>query len=334
MATPTFRRCALACGWLLTFCGSASAQIVETVGSRALGMGGAFVAVANDSSATWWNPGGLADGPFLDIVLARAVTERTDALPASRDRAGWFALGTPPFGFSYYRLRATDAQPQDPTAEGMAGRQRGVPVHSWSATQVGATFVHSLLPGVHLGSTIKYVRGTVRSEHQDGPRTPADLLGLGEEFEGGAADGRFDLDIGVLAVVGPVRLGGVVRNVREPEFGAGEYRLPRQVRVGAAVDIEKAGGPPLMIAVDADLRTYLAASGERRVVAVGAEEWLWARRVGLRTGVRVNRVGAAERSVTGGVSVAIRSGLYLDAHVVRGGAPDERGWGAAARVSF
>ena len=34
----------------------ASAQIVESVGHRALGMGGAFVAVADDSTATWWNP--------------------------------------------------------------------------------------------------------------------------------------------------------------------------------------------------------------------------------------------------------------------------------------
>src|SRR5258705_3041766 len=47
-----------------------SAQIVESVGNRALGMGGAFVAVATDSSATWWNPAGLAIGPFADVAVA------------------------------------------------------------------------------------------------------------------------------------------------------------------------------------------------------------------------------------------------------------------------
>jgi len=44
--------------------------------------------------------------------------------------------------------------------------------------------------------------------------------------------------------------------------------------------------------------------------------------------------GAEERALTGGASVALRSGFYLDGHVVRGGSPEERGWGAAARVSF
>ncbi|MEO6223141.1 MAG: hypothetical protein ABIP90_07805, partial [Vicinamibacterales bacterium] len=41
----------------------ASAQTgFEVIGSRALGMGGAFVAVADDPSAVFWNPAGLASG--------------------------------------------------------------------------------------------------------------------------------------------------------------------------------------------------------------------------------------------------------------------------------
>ncbi len=35
---------------------TASAQGFEAVGTRALGMGGAFVAVADDASAVYWNP--------------------------------------------------------------------------------------------------------------------------------------------------------------------------------------------------------------------------------------------------------------------------------------
>src|SRR5258705_3280193 len=52
-----------------------SAQIVESVGNRALGMGGAFVAVATDSSATWWNPAGLATGPFADVAVGPGVLQ-------------------------------------------------------------------------------------------------------------------------------------------------------------------------------------------------------------------------------------------------------------------
>src|SRR5688572_25969132 len=144
---------------------SARAQIVESVGSRALGMGGAFVAVASDSSATWWNPAGIAAGPFVDIAWARSVTERPETLPASRDRATWFAVATPPAAFSYYRLRITDIQPFNPTAdppESREDRRAGVPVRSLSASQLGVTVVRTLLPGVHTATTLKYVRGTLR----------------------------------------------------------------------------------------------------------------------------------------------------------------------------
>src|SRR5258705_9818269 len=39
-------------------------------GNRALGMGSAFVAVADDASATVWNPGGLGFAPRLQIAAA------------------------------------------------------------------------------------------------------------------------------------------------------------------------------------------------------------------------------------------------------------------------
>jgi hypothetical protein len=76
------------------------AQPVEMVGSRALGMGGAFVAVANDSSATWWNPAGLAAGPFLDVALTRGTFDGSDQRQPARGGTWGFSVGTPPFGLS------------------------------------------------------------------------------------------------------------------------------------------------------------------------------------------------------------------------------------------
>ena len=317
----------------------AGAQIIESVGSRALGMGGAFVAVANDSSATWWNPAGLGDGPFMDVALARTVTETNDALPVRRERMSWFALGTPPFGFSYYRFRITDIRPFVPTGaavEDREDRRAGVPVRSLAASQLGVTLLHTIVPGVHAGTTLKYLRGTLRAAREDGLLDPSELLGRGDDLEGGGSEQRFDLDIGMLAVVGPVRLGGVARNLRAVDFGSGSdvLALPRQVRIGAALDATKLGGPPLTIALDADVKAYTVVSGERRVIAVGGEQWLFARRLGVRAGARFNQVGAQDRSATAGISVSPRAGLYLDGHVVRGGSADDRGWGAAARVSF
>jgi hypothetical protein len=42
------------------------------VGSRALGMAGAFVAVANDVTAGYWNPSGLVEAPGLQFQLMHA----------------------------------------------------------------------------------------------------------------------------------------------------------------------------------------------------------------------------------------------------------------------
>src|SRR5688500_16614278 len=82
----------------------ASAQVVESVGSRALGMGGAFVAVASDSSAVWWNPAGLAAGPFFDMALAQGDVEAAETLPAWRQGFSGFSAAAPPLGLSYYRF--------------------------------------------------------------------------------------------------------------------------------------------------------------------------------------------------------------------------------------
>ena len=332
---------AMLSAWVVASAAGASAQVVEAVGSRALGMGGAFVAVASDSSATWWNPAGLGAGPFFDMALARASTEVAESLPSRRQRIGSFTLGTPAVGLSYYRLRITDIQEIDPTGGTNAGREdrgAGAPVRSLSASQIGLTLVQTLIPGIHAGTTLKYLRGSLRSGREDPLVGNSNLLDLGDALEGGDAESRFDLDVGLLAVAGPLRLGGVVRNVREPEFGgAGTgslLRLPRQVRVGAAVDSEPATGVPFTVALDADVRAYETTSGDRRVVALGAEWWLFGKRLGIRGGGRINTVGARERSAAAGVSVAVRPGLYVDGHGVGGGAADEQGWGLAARVSF
>jgi hypothetical protein len=305
-------------------------------------MGGAFVAVASDSSATWWNPAGLAVGPFFDMSLGRASVEVSpdvqSDLPlaeAWRHRASGFALGTPPLGVSYYRFRLTDIQRFDSTEstpEDREDRRAGVPIRSLEASQLGVTLVQTVIPNVHTGATLKYLRGTLAAGRVDDLAPLSELLDRGDELEGADTESRFDLDLGVLATVGGVRVGMRVRNVLEPTFGA--VALERQTRVGVAIDAEAAGGVPLTVAVDADVNTYDTASGDRRVVALGAEQWLWDRRVGLRAGGRINTTGARGRSATAGASVAVRAGLYVEGHIVRGGDADEQGWGVAARVSF
>lgn len=316
----------------------AAAQPFEAVGLRAMGMGGAFVAVANDSSATWWNPAGLATGPFVDIALTRASGESGEGLPASRTGLWSFSLGTPPLGVSYYRLRITDIRPGSPTAPAEAGREdraAGVGIRSLSVSQFGATVLHTITTGVSAGATVKYLRGTAHARDLDATDSAAgisDLLDEGDDLSGGDGEGALDVDLGVLAAIGGVRLGLTARNLREPRFG--DRRLERQVRAGAAFDGAAAGKLPVTVSLDADLRRYVGATGDRRVIALGGEHWVRPQRIALRGGARFNTVGEQDRTVTAGASVAVRAALFVDGYGAVGIKTGESGWGVAARVSF
>ena len=59
----------------------ATAQIYENIGIRAQGMSGAFVAVADDATTTWWNPAGLASGGYFNGVIEFDDGERELEMP-------------------------------------------------------------------------------------------------------------------------------------------------------------------------------------------------------------------------------------------------------------
>lgn len=335
MRSPAARRClpTLVLLFICTAASSAQAQVVEAVGGRALGMAGAFVALADDSTATWWNPAGLTDGPLFNLGLGWASADNKEGFPAREGQGSWFAVGVLPFGISYYRLQITNI----PTAPDGAGREDGgaiVPVRSLSASQLGATVAHTLIGGLQVGTTLKYVRASGLASDMVAPVSagPPQVLEQAASLDGGAAEGGFDLDVGVLMFQGPVRIGGVVRNVLEPVLSG--VTMPRTVRVGAAYEGVKVVKVPLTLSADVDLMDYGTTSGDRQVVAFGGEGWTSGRRLGIRAGARFNLVGARQRVVTTGASVAIRTGLYVDGHLAYGGATDEGGWGVAARASF
>ena len=313
------------CVVLVTALGAprAWAQAVESVGARALGMGGAFVAVANDGSASWWNPAGLATGPFVDVSLGGAFA---GADPSPGLRAWGLAVATPALAASYYRLSITDIDSLGSTVVPGAGRQEGrvgVPSQSLKLGQFGVTVVHSLFSRLHAGATFKYVHGSAEGTGSD------------------STEHHVDADIGVLGVAGAVRLGLTARNLAEPVLHRPggpfpDVRLARHVRFGIAYDgdlLPPGRTRPFIVSFDADLHAYDTVRGPRRVVAAGAERWIATRRLGLRGGARFNQVGARERVGTVGASVALVKGVMAEAHASFG-TRAERGWGVVARAAF
>jgi hypothetical protein len=317
------------------------AQGLDTFGSRASSMA-AFVAVADDASAVAWNPAGLLTGPFFNVVLDLGrSTDSPDDPPVATSAAGrtgttFLALGLPPLGLSYSRLRVATAKVTAPAAETAAGRQdEHVVVQTLVATQLGATVLQSLGDYLTVGVTLKLVQGRVGTGRA-AVSTWNEAFARAERAEReGSTTG--DADVGAMLAVARVRAGLVVRHLAAPGFesrepGAARMTLDRHVRMGVAWGDRWPGRARTIVAVDGDLTRVMHSTGERRDVAAGVERWLHGYRVGVRGGLRVSAVGDAHPVATGGVSYALRGGTYVDAHVSRGG--DVRSWGIGARVTY
>jgi hypothetical protein len=87
------------------------------------------------------------------------------------------------------------------------------------------------------------------------------------------------------------------------------------------------------VAVDADVTETETSVGDRRHVALGAEQAIGAR-LTIRGGLRLNTIDEAFPSGAFGASVAITSSIWIDGQVTRGARDAERGWGVSLRTVF
>lgn len=282
----------------------ASAQTFESVGIRAQGMGGAFVAVANDATATWWNPAGIAAGPFFNTV----VEYGQPPTPPDTSVTG-LAFGFPALGLSYYRLPINQMRLAISTGTGAASRE-----DEGALSVFGATSGQSLGNHLVLASTLKLVS---------------------------AGETDVDVDAGAIVRFGVTRLGVVVRNISKPSFETegGLLELERQARVGAAILGRSPGGiNEMSLAFDADLITVATRGGDVRHVAGGVDVLTFGKKLGLRVGASANTIGERRSAFSGGVSVVVAAGgyvaSYLDAQYTGGSDESKRGWGVGLRVTY
>jgi hypothetical protein len=283
---------------------SAQSQPAEVIGVRAQGMAGAFTAVADDATATWWNPAGLAGSSFFGSVLEYGhLPNPTDATVKG------VSIAFPALGLSYYRLPISEMRPAGSTGQGAAIRQ-----DQGTLSEFGVTVGQSLGNHFVVGSTLKVLN---------------------------ASQTHTGLDLGGMATFGLARIGLSVRNVTETTFGDGPdaLALRRQARAGFALSTGSRGVIGTgAVAVDADLTTTVTAAGEQRRLAVGGEVWTTQRVLGFRGGVSRNLVGSEETSLSGGGSVAFQRGrslkTYVDGQVTSGSDESRLGWGLALRLTF
>ena len=348
---PSARLCHSVLSWrrlgvlllMLTAGRPLAAQSFDAVGTRAHGMGGAFVAVADDATATWWNPAGLAAGPFMNVVVEygqiREPGDPSPVGPGARFGTSGFALAMPALGLSYYRLRLSEMAPADSIGAAEPGRQdqgtAGPLLRSTATTAFGVTVGQSLGEHVVVASTLRLLRaGAVVSTSVGGldPLDQADDLSVPRETKG-------DLDVGVLLRFGGITVGGAVKHVGEPEFGEDggpHVVLKRQARAGVAAKTRGKTGvfDSLTGAVDVDLTSTESLSGDVRRLAMGGEAGVLGGRIAVRGGLGRSTIGEQQWNTSVGASVALPKRMYVDGAMTPGSGDSRQGWSVSLRSSF
>lgn len=328
---------------LLASVGLAGAQPHEALGTRALGMGGAFTAVADDATAVYWNPAGIATGDYVSVVVERqgreaGLADEDPSAPALRGDATVLALSVPVISLAYYRLEDSWLGPVR-EVERLGLRQRSRDGGSLVTNHFALALAQTITEGLHVGVALKAVRGAGVTGRFDAPldgrpwpmsaRDGLDVLSESHQ----SADISFDADLGVMLDARRWRLGFTARNLREPEFASGVPDQPIRLERTARVGLTALPTHRLVLAIDADLTTGERADGRWRALAMGAEGWSATRRWGVRGGVRVQTVDEARPAATVGATAAVWKLLLADAQAGIG-ADGRREWSIGARVSY
>lgn len=179
------------------------------VGARALGMGGAYSAVANDATAIYWNPAGLATTDPMQVSFMHAilfVDTSLDFLAASvpTKRFGSFGAAILTLGSGDFEQRTTLNE-----AVGNFGTRDLALLISWAK---------ELKRGFSVGLNYKLVNQSI-----------LDYSGSGHGVDLGLKARLFDRYNAAL----------VVRNLISPKVALAEYsqKLPMQVGVGLSTSL-------------------------------------------------------------------------------------------------
>lgn len=316
---------------LLLFSTQAGLAAVPGLGARAIGMGGAYSAVADDGTAVYWNPAGITQSRLVFMPsLGRSgkwdgildfLRELSEGASYPELKAGTvtsaanlgLGFNTSGFGLNVFGDMTMYSSKEAGKME-ITGKGQGV-----------VTLARKFTPLLALGGNVKYVyiqQGTAEIDKEirygSGSGWAVDLGGmfrLGETVR--AAVVVRDFPLGEIKLSGDKYIGDSLDNAE----WKGKYELPTMLVVGGAVKI-----PVIGTLVAADLETPL--EGGKTGLRVGLEQpvlplGLLSVRVGGYTvegdlnftGGLGTKLGPVKVDVAGVWADKSTTGLYLSAGI-------------------
>ncbi len=218
--------------------GTSSAQFLKLgLGGRALAMGGAFVGLADDVTAIFWNPAGLAslDHPELCYMHRSVFQDVSFEYAAYAQTVGGIGI----MGGSIACLHMDPLTGRDESGEltsGFTSNDIAVAVGCALETQ----------SNILLGASIKYVDERI------------------EAYDAHAL--AFDIGWLYRTPLGKLQLGGTIQNLgQDIKFVSESYELPRLLKLGAAYS-DSLGGSPINAVLD-----IFIPSDNKKSLRLGAE---------------------------------------------------------------
>lgn len=261
--------------------GTVGAQFLKIgVGARAVGMGSAYTAIANDASSVFWNPAGLGlvehrQGFYSYTNWIADTQHNAAAIAFPVERIGVFAVSF--IFFSVGDLQETTEF--DPQGTGRT--------FSPSDVAVAVSYGRKLTDKFSFGATGKLIRSSLDIEFTTRSGAKVDLTSSGTA-----------MDVGVLYRTGfrSMRIGIALTNFgTEPEFKgknqpsrfdplkeSSAYALPQSLQFGAAMDFFETS--PHKITVTGDISTP---SDFNERIHYGAE-YSYRNTLHVRTGIVTN----------------------------------------------
>ena len=243
------------------------------VGARAVGLGESFVAVANDPSAIYWNPAGLASVQRQEIEFSHV------AWPGdiNYEHIAWVVPAPHLGGSLAFQFGVLSTQLDETSELRPFGTGRSFNYYDMVA---GAAYARRWTDKLLVGAGIKFVREDLGSQ-VEGPTTNAVLFDLGSIYYLG---------------YGSVRIATSLTNFGPQLTPSGSYVSPYTGEVRSYDGFD----PPLMFRyglafeplenATQRLTTSLEFNqpADNRQLMKAGLEWTWKRRLALRTGYSFN----------------------------------------------